>query len=465
MAHIGVGAFHRCHQAEYTDDALEARFGPWGVVGINLKPPRLADILSPQDCLYTRTLRQGENAQTRVIGSIRGVIDIGDRMTSEAAVAALAAPEMRVVTLTVTEKGYCHVPASGALDWSNPDVQHDRDGAQPPATVLGLLALAFERRRATGAPGLTVISCDNVPANGALLRSVLTAFASLSAPLAHWIERRVAFPSTMVDRIAPAPTAADVQTIAADIGALDEAAVVGEPFRQWVIEDIFHGDRPPWDLAGVQFVDDVRPYELTKMRVLNAAQSTLSHLGAILGHTFSFEAAADPILAPLTRRMLERETATTLPDAPAVATIQYIHSSMRRIENSAIRHRCHQIGTDGSQKIVQRLVNPLRERLEAGHDPGLLALAVAGWIAYCLCGARRFSHRWEAEDPWADRLVAFGEELGGDFIALATAVLGIKAIFGGDLATPPLIAATGAHLRGLLSDDPRGYLSERFVHD
>lgn len=462
MAHIGVGAFHRCHQAEYTDDMLEARFGPWGVVGINLHPPRLAGLLGDQDGLYSRTLREGARAETRVIGSIRRVIDVDDGAGAEAAITALASPAVHVATMTVTEKGYCHVPATGALDWSNPQLRHDRDNLATPATVLGLLALTLERRRASGAPGMTLISCDNVSSNGALLRSALSAFIAARSPtLADWVKAHISFPSTMVDRIAPAPTQADIDWATSQIGAIDQAAVVGEPFRQWVIEDDFVGARPPWDLAGVQFVADVMPYELIKMRVLNAAQSTFSHLGAILGHEFSFNAAADPLLAALIRCMLERETASTLPQAPGMAAGAYIETSLARIANPAIRHRCHQIGTDGSQKIVQRLVNPLRERLAAGAAPGLLALAVASWLAYCLCGAQRFGARWTPDDPWADRVIAIGEETGADFNALANALLRIEAIFGTDLVSSPACAAIAVHLQGLFSDDPRLYLAER----
>jgi fructuronate reductase len=459
IAHIGVGAFHRCHQAEFTDDMLEARFGSWGVAGVNLYPPSLADMLAPQDHLYSRTLRQGASAETRVIGSILRGIDIEDGASAEAAVEALAAPALGVVTMTVTEKGYCLIPASGALDTSNPQLRADLDGAAPPRTVLGLLAQALERRRATDAPGVTLISCDNVPSNGALLRSALTAFAATrSAPLARWIECNVAFPCSMVDRIVPATTRDDIAGIAEEIGVVDEAAVVGEPFRQWVIEDHFVGDRPPWDLAGVQFVRDAKPYETIKMRVLNAAQSTLSHLGALVGREFSFEAAADPMLRALVRRMLETETCSTLPDLEGMEVHAYVESSMGRIANSAIRHRCHQIGTDGSQKIVQRLLGPLRERLRTGRSADLLTLAVAGWIAYCLSGARRFGKRWTPSDPWAETIIALGERSTEDFAALARAVLDIEAVFASDLATPPFAAAIGAHLRGLLAGDARAYL-------
>jgi fructuronate reductase len=459
MAHIGVGAFHRCHQAEFTDDMLEARFGPWGVVGINLRAPRLADLLAGQDHLYTRTLREGERAETRLIGSIRRSLDVDDAASAEAAIAELASPTLETVTITVTEKGYGLVPATGALDRENPLIRQDLAGVAPPRTLLGLLALALERRRALNAP-LTLISCDNVPSNGALLRSAMLAFAGArSAPLARWIEVNVAFPSTMVDRIVPATTPADIERIASEIGAVDEAAVVGEPFRQWVIEDRFAGDRPPWDLAGAQFVRDAKPYETIKMRALNGAQSTLSHLGALVGHEFSFEAASDPLLLALTRRMLERETASTLPLVEGMAVRPYIDSSLARIQNTAIRHRCHQIGTDGSQKIRQRILDPLRERLAKGESASLLTLAASGWIAYVLVGAARFGRRWAPSDPWADTVIALGERSGEDFEGLAKSALGISAIFGTDLASPRLSQAIGEHLCGLLAGDPRAYLA------
>ena len=390
-AHIGVGAFHRCHQAEFADDMLEAKFGPWGIVGVNLFPPRLADLIGPQDGLYSRTLRQGARAETRVIGALKRLIDVEDKRSAEAAVAALAAASVEVVTMTVTEKGYCLTPATGALDRDHPALRADLAGSDPPRTLLGLLARALEERRRTSGAPVTLVSCDNIPSNGGRLENGLVAFAGeRSAELARWVEASVAFPSTMVDRIVPAATMEDIDAASARLGAHDDAAVVGEPFRQWVVEDRFAGRRPPWDLAGAQFAPDAKPYEKIKMRALNAAQSTLSHQGALVGHEFSFEAAADPILSALARRMLERETASTLPTVPGMEAAGYIQTSLKRIGNAAIRHRCHQIGTDGSQKIVQRLLDPLRERLAAGLSADLLILSVASWMAYCLKGSRRF---------------------------------------------------------------------------
>ena len=311
MAHIGVGAFHRCHQAEFIDDMLEARFGRWGVVGVNLTAPSLADLLAPQDCLYSRTLRQDARAETRIIGALRQVIDVADKASAEVAIAALGGPDISVATITVTEKGYCLTPSTGALELDNPALRADIEGGFPPRTLLGLLALALERRRQTGGAPLTLISCDNVPSNGARLGAAMLKFAALrSAELTRFIEERVTFPSTMVDRIVPATAPEDIDKVSEALGARDSGAVVGEPFRQWVIEDKFAGERPPLDLAGATFVADAKPYEQIKMRVLNAAQSTLAHQGALVGHEFTYQAAADPMLAALTRRTLEQETST-----------------------------------------------------------------------------------------------------------------------------------------------------------
>jgi fructuronate reductase len=461
MAHIGVGAFHRCHQAEFIDDMLEVRFGPWGVMGLNLTAPSLADLLAPQDCLCSRTLRQDARAETRIIGALRDVIDVSDKVSADRAVAALGGPEISVATITVTEKGYCLTPSTGALDLDNPELRADLEGGVPPRTLLGLLALALERRRQTAGPPLTLISCDNVPSNGARLEAAMLKFAALrSVALTRWIEDWVSFPCTMVDRIVPATTLEDVDKVSGVLGAHDPAAVVGEPFRQWVIEDNFAGERPPLDIAGVLFVADSKPYEEIKMRVLNAAQSTLAHQGALVGHQFTYQAAADPVLAALTGKMLEQETSTTLPKLAGMEVAPYIDQSMARICNTAIHHRCHQIGTDGSQKIVQRLVDPLRERLAAGQPGGLLTLAVASWIAYGLSGARRFGARWRPSDPYAETIIAIGEK-DSDWPELAKSVLSIAPIFGADMAAPQVVEPVARGLRGLLGGDARGYLRER----
>jgi fructuronate reductase len=459
MAHIGVGAFHRCHQAEYTDDALEAEFGPWGVVGINIRPPRLADALGAQDGLYTRTLRQGNEADLRVIGCIRETIDA--ERDVEPALDALARPEVSVVTLTVTEKGYCHRPATGRLDETNPDVVHDLSEGAAPRSLPAVLAAALERRKRRGAGGLTFVSCDNIPANGRILAAVVEEFAARRAPgLLGWLADNVRFPSTMVDRITPATTSRDLALVAEACGLEDRAAVIGEPFRQWAIEDDFHGTRPRWEAGGAEFVRNVMAHEVIKMRVLNGAQSTLAYLGALARLDTTYEDVSDPALCNFVRQMLERETAPSLPTGAGVDIGAYIALTFKRLENSAILHRNHQIATDGSQKIVQRILNPIRDRIAAGLTYDRLAAAAASWMAYLCAASPRFGARWTPEDPWADPIREIADETGPEFAVLAGRIVALESIFGVDLGRHEAFRSRVAgHLAAFLTDDPRRRLA------
>ena len=278
-----------------------------------------------------------------------------------------------MVTLTVTEKGYCHIPSSGALDLDHPDIVHDLANPETPRSVPGLLARALEKRMASHGRPVTLLSCDNIPANGVILGNVVRALATRRGNgLSDWIAANVAFPSAMVDRIAPATTQADLDTVEQRFGYRDAAVAVGEPFRQWVIEQKFAGRVPRWDLVGATFVDDVTPFEHLKMRVLNGAQTTLATLGVLAGLEHTSDAIADPLLATFVRRMLTEETLPTLMPVPGISPLAYVEQSLDRLRNTAIRHRNHQIATDGSQKIVQRLLNPIRDRLRQGGSIALL---------------------------------------------------------------------------------------------
>lgn len=458
MAHIGVGAFHRCHQAEYTDDLLEQDFGRWGVVGINLRPPRLADSLGRQDGLYTRLLREHGRVEARVIGSILSVVDAETDIRP--ALAVLASPDLEVVTMTVTEKGYCHKPATGALIEDHPDIVHDLAHAETPRSLPGLLVRALELRRASHGRPLTLISCDNIPANGVILGNVVRTLAMRrDAALAGWIDAKASFPSSMVDRIVPATTPADRDAVEERCGYRDEAVVVGEPFRQWVIENRFAGRVPRWDKVGVSFVDDVTPFEHMKMRLLNGAQSTLCYLGLFTGHEHTFEAVADPLLAGFVRRMLIEESLPTLHPVPGTSFADYVEQSLGRLRNTAIRHRNHQIATDGSQKIVQRLLAPALERLRRGESVTLLPVAVAGWMAYLVSASARFGRRWTVEDPYAQRVADIADRVGNDATALTAEILAIDTIFDPALAAHPAFrAGVAGGLAGLLSAEPRVYL-------
>jgi fructuronate reductase len=459
MAHVGVGAFHRCHQADFTDDLLNERFDRWGVVGINIRAPSLADTLGRQDGLYTRLLREDERIDARVIGCIVSTVDAEVDVTR--ALAILAAPEIDVVTLTVTEKGYCHKPATGSLNAALPDVAHDLEAPAEPRTLPGILARAMALRMESHGRPLTVVSCDNIPSNGAILENVVGAMAAArGSALSAWIAANVAFPSTMVDRIVPATSKADLDLLERRFGYRDRAAVVGEPFRQWVIEDRFAGRKPGWDLVGASFVADVAPYELIKMRLLNAAQSALAYLGLFAGYEHSGDAVLDPLLAEFVRRMLLGESAPTLPPVPGISPERYIEEVFRRLGNTAIRHRNHQIASDGSQKLVQRFLNPIRERMRHGGSVELLSVVVAAWIVYLASASHRFGRRWTVEDPLAESVAQAAERAGRDGAALTAEIVANDALFDRALSECASFRATLArHIDGLLSERPIGYVA------
>ncbi len=460
MAHLGVGAFHRCHQAEFTDDALEQRLDRWGVIGINIRPPRLGDTLAPQGGLYTRLLRDGDKVDARVIGALLAVVDSQD--SAEPALATLASAEIDVVTMTVTEKGYCHQPATGQIDPGHPDIVHDLAHPDRPRSVPGLVLAAIERRMQSHGQPISFVSCDNIPSNGAILAAVVGALAERrGAEVVRWIAGNVAFPETMVDRIVPATAPEDIAFVAARYGYADAAVVVGEPFRQWVIEDRFARRTPPWGLSGATFVDDVLPFELIKMRVLNAAQTSLCYLGLLAGHEHTCDDMTDPLLTGLVRRMLTEETLPTLPPVPGIDPLAYLDQTYDRLRNTAIRHRNHQIATDGSRKIVQRILNPIRDRLDAGGSVERLTVIVAAWMTYLILASERFGRRWTVEDPFAAEAAAIADRVGADAGALTDAFLAHGEIF-----DPALAARRGfrdpvaRHLAGLLSPDPIAYLRQ-----
>ena len=458
MAHIGVGAFHRSHQAEYTDDLLHEKFDRWGMVGINIREPRLSDTLGHQSDRYTRLIRENERVDARVIGSIIGVVDSQDG--PEPALSVLSAPDIDVVTMTVTEKGYCHRPASGELDAERQEIAHDLANPDRPRSLPGLILRALEMRMASHGRPITLMSCDNIPTNGAILGNVVRTLAQRrGAKLTAWIEANVAFPSSMVDRIAPAVTQADIDFVERTYGYRDEAVVVGEPFRQWVIEDRFSGSKPGWDLVGATFVDDVTAYEYLKMRVLNGAQTTLSYLGVLSGHEYTFDDMRDPLLVRFVSRMLVEETLPTLQLVPGMPALPYVEQSLQRLRNTAVRHRNHQIATDGSQKIVQRLLNPIRERLRRQESVTLLSTSVAGWMAYLILASDRFGRRWKVDDPFASRVAAMANHVGHDPSRLVDGILGIEAIFDRELAASPVFrGAIVQALQGLLGNEPLAYV-------
>jgi fructuronate reductase len=302
IVHLGVGAFHRAHQAAYVDDCLAAGETGWGIIGVSLRSPDTRDALTPQDGLYTLAVRGSDGEALQIIGSIQSMLVAPE--DPGAVLAALTDPRTRIVTLTITEKAYLRA-ADDSLDESDPDIVHDLENPGSPKTAHGFLAESLSRRRAAGIPPFTVLCCDNLPANGATLHRLLIAFAKLrdarsaassDAPLAGHIADEVAFPSSMVDRIVPATTDADRARIAVELGLEDAWPVMTEPFRQWVIEDKFPAGRPAWEKFGVTMVEDVRPFEDMKLRLLNGAHSGIAYLGLLSGHATVDRAFADPAI-------------------------------------------------------------------------------------------------------------------------------------------------------------------------
>ncbi len=432
FAHIGVGAFHRCHQAEYTQDALEAGADDRAEIGVNLRLPSIEAQLADQDGLYTRLLVEGDTVDARIIGSIGAVID-GDR-DPQKAIAALADGGIDVITMTVTEKGYCHVPATGSLDWTRAEVEDDLKRGSGRATLPGFLVEMLARRMAANAP-VTLISCDNIPGNGRILANVVSSFAEVAdKPLAGWIADNVRFPSTMVDRIVPATRPEDLEQAERITGLSDHGVVVGEPFRQWVIEDDFNRPRPRWDVAGAEFATDVEPYEFIKMRVLNACQTTLSYLGALSGLGTTCDDVGNPLLKGFVEQMILDESAAVLPTVPGMEVAPYLEQTLARLANPAIRHTNHQIATDGSQKINQRILQPLRDRNARGLASPLLETSIAGWVAYLAKSQPAFGAAWEASDPVMPFVADISKQAGGDLSAFARLFIGNRAIFGDGLS-------------------------------
>ncbi|RUU52481.1 mannitol dehydrogenase family protein, partial [Mesorhizobium sp. M2C.T.Ca.TU.009.01.2.1] len=338
------------------------------------------DALKPQDGLYTLAIRDSAGEQLQVIGSIQSLLVAPE--DPGAVLAALTDPRIRIVTLTITEKAYLRA-ADGTLDSAHPDIVHDLANSGSPKTAHGFLAEALARRSIAGTPPFTVLCCDNLPANGATLHRLLIEFAKLrDADLGRYVADEVAFPSSMVDRIVPATTDADRARIADELGLEDAWPVMTEPFRQWVIEDRFPAGRPAWEKFGVTMVEDVRPFEDMKLRLLNGAHSGIAYLGLLGGHATVDRAFADPAIRQFVDR-LWAEAIPTLPQDAGLDTSAYTAELADRFSNTALAHRTAQIANDGSQKLPQRIVASALARLEAGLLPEHLSLVVAAWIAAC----------------------------------------------------------------------------------
>lgn len=433
IVHLGIGAFARAHLPAYTQPLLTAD-PAWGILGVSLRRPDTRNALAAQDWLYACAEREGTDERITIMGALTGIMVAPDSMG--VLLDRLTQPDMRIVTLTVTEKAYCRDTASGDIDTTDPLIRHDLAHPAAPSSVPGLLVAALAARRAAGIPPFTVLSCDNLPANGHSTRRVVSGLAALrDAALGRFIADQVAFPCCMVDRIVPATTPEDRARVAVALGVTDAWPVTCEPFRQWVIEDRFPLGRPAWEESGAELVADVRPYEEMKLRLLNGSHSSIAYLGQLAGWTTVAEAIAQPELRSHIEALM-REIATTLRLPGGIDAAAYCRALLRRFANPALHHRTAQIAMDGSQKLPQRLFAPALDRLAAGRTAPRIALSVAAWLHF-LRGEADDGTALPLDDPQAARLRA-AARAAPDLRTLRDAVFAMA-----DIVPPAL--ATAAH--------------------
>jgi fructuronate reductase len=449
IVHLGLGAFHRAHQAVYTEAALAAAGGDWGIVGVAPRSTDVVTTLTAQDCLFSVTTRSALESRTQVVGSLAGVRHAAS--DPDAIVGLLADPAIRVVTLTVTEKAYQFDPATGRF---RPDdaVAADLAGDRPPATVPGLLVRGLLARAVAGAGPLALVSCDNLPSNGQRLHSlvgqalrlVANAAGGRSERIADWLRENISYPGTMVDRIVPASTPEARAIAERALGVADLAAVTAEPYRQWVIEDDFPAGRPAWELAGAVLTDDAGPWERLKLRALNGVHSAIAYLGALAGRETIADALEIPYFRPALQRLIAEDVARSLAPPDGVSVVEYGDSVLDRFANPVLRHRTIQVAMDGSQKLPQRVLHTIADLRAVGARPYWTALVVAAWMRF-VQGRADDGAALPLDDPLAPRIRA-ALAAGRDSPAgVVDALLGLTEVF-------PVELAADDELRGLVVD-------------
>ena len=403
IVHLGLGAFHRAHQALYTEAAMADGDPRWGIAGVSFRSKSVADGLIPQDLLYCVLERQGEEVHVRLVSALRGALHAPSQLDD--VLDAIADPQTQVVTSTVTEKGYCIHPATGDLDVGEEGIRHDLANPEAPGSTVGVLFAGLRRRAREAA--LTVLCCDNMASNGDTLRKLVLQFASLvDSDAARHIERTIAFPSSMVDRIVPAATVESLDWAAQRLGVRDEAAIVCEPFSQWVIEDRFAGERPAWERGGALLVSDVRPYQAMKLRLLNGTHSAIAYIGQLRGLETVCDAMRDPLVGPFARRLMTEDLRSTVAAPEGYDVLAYCDQLLRRFENPSLAHRTQQIAMDGTQKVPVRWLPALRASLERGIELPLVERALAAWLHYLLAQRSDSGKALEISDPGAAALGA-----------------------------------------------------------
>jgi mannitol 2-dehydrogenase len=408
IVHIGVGGFHRAHQAAYLDQLMnKGKALDWGISGVGLlaHDRRMQEVMTAQDCLYTLVIKHPDGSlHPRVVGSIIQYLFAPD--DPEAVLELMADPGTRIVSLTITEGGYLVHPVTGEFDADEASIQGDLLAGSTPSTAFGFITEALSRRRERGVPPFTVMSCDNIPGNGEVAHKMISAFARLKDPeLAVWMESEVSFPNSMVDRITPVTTEADKALLTERFGVEDAWPVVCEPFMQWALEDSFSAGRPSFEDVGVQMVHDVEPYELMKLRLLNASHQALCYLGYLAGYRYAHEVCQDRLFTDFLLGYMDHEATPTLPPVPGVDLRQYKHQLIERFANPEVRDTLARLCAESSDRIPKWLLPVIREQLASGGEIARSALVVAAWARYAE-GQDEQGQPIEVVDRLRDQLIA-----------------------------------------------------------
>ena len=459
IVHFGLGNFHRAHQAMYLDRLMGKGLAfDWGICGVGVMPQdaKMRDVMTSQDGLYTLVLKHSDGTlEPRVIGSVSNYLFAPD--DPSAVLDVMADPATHIVSLTVTEGGYNIDDETGEFKTTSPGAVHDAEHRDSPQTAFGFIVQALARRRERGVPPFTVMSCDNLPGNGNIARTAVLAQARMADPeLAEWIEAKVAFPNCMVDRITPVTTPEDIEHVAGEFGLHDGWPVTAEPFEQWVLEDRFTDGRPPFEDAGVQMVDDVVPYELMKLRLLNASHQSLAHWGRLIPQVFAHESAADADIQAFTRAYLDREALPTLRPVPGIDLPAYVNTLFERFTNAGIADTLARLAQDASDRMPKFVLPTVRDNLAAGRSVELGAAMCAAWALGCE-GRAEDGSQIVVDDQQGEALVAAAarQKDGED-----TAFVSNELVFGSLGQDPRFVEAFTGALKAIREKGARAVLRE-----
>lgn len=440
IVHLGVGAFHRSHQAVYTDQLMQDGGPLWGIVGASLRSPRTAQALQPQNGLYSVLTRDNATTSARVIGSLNAVLSLSD--SRQILQNKLSSPLTEIVSLTITEKGYFYLPADAALDEASAEIQADLAQPWHPRTAIGLLALAVYDRKMRSAKPFTLLSCDDLPSNGKILQRVVARYIELAQCAfndrdlqRHFLDQ-YACPCTVVDRITPVTLPADIEQAQDILGVYDAAPVVAEPFSQWVIQDWFSSRRPAWESAGAILTDHVDAFEQLKLRLLNGSHSAIAYLGSLAGYSTVAQAMQDSELAAFVSALID-DAVATLHMPRSMNVHDYKKCLLKRLTDRALSYRTADIAMDGSQKLPPRILEPIRVRLEQGWAIDRHAIVVAAWIHY-LGGRNERGEKYDVVDPRLLRLTQALQKAGAAPRDQVAAMTGFSEIFGRGLPRNPV---------------------------